>query len=344
MQDENWKILEETRSSILRYGIGLVAVVLALLLTLPLSPIVKPTIFPLFLLAVAVSAWYGSLGPGLLATGLAVAVIDYFFIPLTSRLTVNLDDFVRLAVFVLVALAISSLAAGRRRREQALRQSELKFRSVAQAANDAVITADDRGYIIFWNRGAQTIFGYEEKEVVGKPLTILIPERFREAHSRGLERLSATGETTMLGKTVELHGLRRDGSEFPLELSLGTWHAAGGIFYSGIIRDITRRKQAEQAMQKAHAELETRVQERTAELSIANAELRQEISAHRQAEEQNKSSSGSSRTRQGAGSLAPDGAASPKRAEDSRGTAARDYLASSSSLEVSGSCSGSHNV
>jgi PAS domain S-box-containing protein len=286
MRDENWKILEETRSPILRYGISLVAVVLALLLTLLLSPIVKSTVFPLFFVVVAVSAWYGGPGPGLLATGLSVAVIDYFFIPLASRLTVNLDDFVRMAVFVLVALAIGSLAAGHRRREQALWQSELTFRSVAQAANDAVITADDRGYIIFWNRGAQVIFGYEEKDVVGKPLTILMPERYREAHSRGLERLKATGETTMLGKTVELHGLRRDGSEFPLELSLGTWHAAEGIFYSGIIRDITRRKQAEQALRKAHAELEARVQERTAELSAANAELRKEISAHQQAEEQ----------------------------------------------------------
>jgi PAS domain S-box-containing protein len=222
----------------------------------------------------------------LLATGLAVAVIDYFFRFLAGRLTFNLDDFVWLTVFVLVAVVISSLAAAHKRGEQALRQSELRFRSVAQAANDAVITADDRGDIIFWNRGAQTIFGYEEKEVVGKPLTILMPERYREMHYKGLQRLSATGESTMIGKTVELHGLRRDGSEFPLELSLGTWHPAEGIFYSGIIRDITMSKQAQQELRTAHAELEARVQERTVELSIANAELRQEISAHQQAEEQ----------------------------------------------------------
>lgn len=276
----------DPRSPILRYGIALVAVVLALLLTLLLSPIIKPIVFPLFFVAVAVSAWYGGLGSGLLATGLAVAVIDYFFRSLAGRLTFNLDDFVWLAVFVLVALVISSLAAARKRDEQALRQSELRFRSVARAVNDAVITADDRGHIIFWNRGAQTIFGYEEKEVVGKPLTILMPERYREMHSRGLQRLSATGESTMIGKTVELQGLRRDGSEFPLELSLGTWHPAEGIFYSGIIRDITAPKQAEHELRAAHAELEARVQERTAALSIANEELRQEISAHRQAEEQ----------------------------------------------------------
>jgi PAS domain S-box-containing protein len=276
----------DPRSPILRYGIALVAVVLALLLTLSLSSIIKPIVFPLFFVAVAVSAWYGGLGSGLLATGLAVPVIDYFFRSLAGRLTFNLDDFVWLAVFMLVALVISSLAAARKRGEQALRQSELRFRSVAQAANDAIIIADDRGDIILWNRGAQTIFGYQEKEVVGKSLTILMPERYREMHSTGLQRLSATGESTMIGKTVELHGLRRDGSEFPLELSLGTWHPAEGIFYSGIIRDITMRKQAQQELQTAHAELEARVQERTAELSIVNAELRQEISAHQRAEEQ----------------------------------------------------------
>ncbi len=126
----------------------------------------------------------------MLATGLAVAVIDYFFRSLAGRLPFNLDDFVWLVVFVLVAPVISSLAAARKRGEQALRKSELRFRSVAQAANDAVIISDDRGHILFWNRGAQTIFGYEEKEVVGKPLTILMPERYREMHSRGLRRVN----------------------------------------------------------------------------------------------------------------------------------------------------------
>ena len=72
-----------------------------------------------------------------------------------------------------------------------------------------------------------------------------MPPRYRDAHQRGLERLCDTGESHLLGQTVELHGFRQDGSEFPLELSLATWHTEDGIFYSGILRDITERKWAE---------------------------------------------------------------------------------------------------
>jgi PAS domain S-box-containing protein len=274
-----------TQSPILRYGIALVAVAIALLLTLPLSPLIKPTVFPLFFVAVMVSAWYGGLGPGLLATGLATAAIDYFFTPVPGVFT-DIDALSRLAVFVLVALLTSILTAGWNRADQALRESELRFRSVTQSATDAIIVADGFGNIIFWNNGGQFIFGYEEGEVIAKPLTFLMPARYRDAHSKGLERLRATGESKMIGTTVEVHGLRKDGQEFPLELSVATWKSGLRTFYGGIIRDITRRKQAEEALRKAHAELEARVQERTAELSEANAQLMQEIHARQQAEEQ----------------------------------------------------------
>ncbi|PYJ71330.1 MAG: hypothetical protein DME76_02440 [Verrucomicrobia bacterium] len=80
--------------------------------------------------------------------------------------------------------------------------------------------------------------------------------------------------------------MRKDGQEFPLELSVATWQSGQGTFYGGIIRDITKRKQAEEALRKAHVELEARVQERTTELSRANTELRQEVNAHQQAETQ----------------------------------------------------------
>src|ERR1041385_8582034 len=72
-----------------------------------------------------------------------------------------------------------------------------------------------------------------------------MPERYREAHRNGLERFKATGEARVVGKAVELHGLRKDGSEFPLDLSLASWGTDQGQFFSSIIRDITERKQAE---------------------------------------------------------------------------------------------------
>ncbi|MCZ6671398.1 MAG: PAS domain S-box protein [Verrucomicrobia bacterium] len=133
--------------------------------------------------------------------------------------------------------------------------SEERFRSVTQSANDAIIAADSSGTIVSWNQGAQTIFGYSEEEVSSKPLIFLMPERYRDKHQEGMKRLKATGKPRVIGKTVELHGLRKDGSEFPLELSLSTWSTEEGSFYSGIIRDITERKQAEAALQETQKQL-----------------------------------------------------------------------------------------
>ncbi len=143
-----------------------------------------------------------------------------------------------------------------KRTEEALRESEIKFRSITQSAADAIISADSDDNIISWNKGAQTIFGYTEEEALGKSLIIIMPERYRDAHKKGLERVNSTGETRIIGKTVELVGMRKDGSEFPLELSLSTWKIGTRRLYSGIIRDVTGRKQAEEKLKQTLAELE----------------------------------------------------------------------------------------
>ncbi|MCE8428505.1 MAG: PAS domain-containing sensor histidine kinase [Candidatus Methanoperedens sp.] len=132
------------------------------------------------------------------------------------------------------------------------KESEEHFHSIIQSANDAIITADSKGDIIFWNNGAQNLFGYRDEEVKGKNLTFLIPERYRDAHQKGMERLLSTGVPHFIGKTVELWGLRKDGSEVIIELSLSTWKTGDKVFYSGILRDITERKYLE----KLHLENE----------------------------------------------------------------------------------------
>ena len=144
----------------------------------------------------------------------------------------------------------------RKRAEEVLRESEIRFRSVTQSAADAIISADSADNIISWNKGAQIVFGYTEEEAVGKPLIILIPERYREAHQRGLERVNSTGETRIIGKTVELSGLRKNGIEFPLELSVSTWKIGERRFYTAIIRDIAERKHAEETLKNYAAKLE----------------------------------------------------------------------------------------
>lgn len=139
----------------------------------------------------------------------------------------------------------------RKRAEEALRESEMRFRSITESANDAIISADSRGLIHFWNRAAERMFGYKQEEILGQSLVSIIPERYREAHSRGMKRFHETGESKVIGKTVELSALRKDGSEFPVELSLASWRTAKGVFVSGIIRDISERKQTEAELRKA---------------------------------------------------------------------------------------------
>src|SRR2546427_8975050 len=130
--------------------------------------------------------------------------------------------------------------------QQELRASELRFRSVVQSAADAIILADEQAKIVSWNNGAETIFGYREDEIVGAGLESLMPEAYRERHRAGFERYRTTGRSHLVGRTVELEGLKKDGTVFPLELSLAAWRSNEGTYFTGIIRDITERKHAEQ--------------------------------------------------------------------------------------------------
>jgi len=128
----------------------------------------------------------------------------------------------------------------------ALRESEAKFRSVMESAIDAIISADAEGRIRSWNSAATALFGFPEAEMLGHPIEAIIPERYRDSHQAGIHRVSSGGPSHVIGKTVELSALRKDGTEFPVELSLATWLLDEQRYYTGIIRDISERKQAEQ--------------------------------------------------------------------------------------------------
>ncbi len=138
----------------------------------------------------------------------------------------------------------------RARAEEALRMSEERFRSVTQSAHDAIISIDSAGAILSWNAGATAIFGYAEHEALGQPLTLIIPPRYHAAHAQGVARLIGGGASRVIGRPVELQGLRKDGTDVPVELSLATWTTTEGTFFSGIIRDITERKRAEDAQHR----------------------------------------------------------------------------------------------
>ena len=154
--------------------------------------------------------------------------------------------------------------------------TEMKFMSIAESANDAIISADSEGMIQSWNKAAENIFGYAEREVLGGPLTIIVPDQYKSLHDEGIKRVSQGGEHHVIGNTVELTGLHKNGKEFPIELSLSTWAVNNQMFYSGIIRDITERKQDEEKLkihQRQLAEKAQQLEKLNLEVSSKNEQL-----------------------------------------------------------------------
>jgi PAS domain S-box-containing protein len=141
----------------------------------------------------------------------------------------------------------------RKRTEEALRQSETRYRSVLHSATDAIVTADSSGIIMGWNSGAERIFGYSYTEAVGQPLTAIMPLYRHAGPTNGIKRTDSGGDQDFIGKTVELKGLRKDKNVFPIELSLSTWETKSGQFFTGIIRDITERKRSEEALKESQS-------------------------------------------------------------------------------------------
>jgi PAS domain S-box-containing protein/putative nucleotidyltransferase with HDIG domain len=139
-----------------------------------------------------------------------------------------------------------ALSIERSRAEQRLVQSEQRLRVATTAMRDAFILIEgDAGTIVAWNPAAEAMFGYGADEAIGKAVhDIIVPGRDREAARRGLEHFNATGEGPLVGRTLELEALRRDGSEFSIELSLSAMGLGGTWCGVGIARDITERKQA----------------------------------------------------------------------------------------------------
>jgi PAS domain S-box-containing protein len=142
----------------------------------------------------------------------------------------------------------------RRRADQALRVSEERFRTLAETASDAIITIDEQSIIIFINPATERIFGYSQSEMVGANMTMLMPEYLKHLHEAGLSRYVETGRKHISWESVELPGLHKNGHEIPLELSFGEFERDDRRFFTGIARDISERKRAEEALRRAREE------------------------------------------------------------------------------------------
>lgn len=172
---------------------------------------------------------------------------------------------------------LSSIALLNSRNIEALTSSEERFRSVVESARDAIVSINNEGHVIFWNQSAEKLFGYTSDEFIGEPVTRIIPQKFHQAHKDALKRAVGQGKLSLVGKTQKYNGIKKDGSEFPLEISLASWKSSEDIFFTGIIRDISEHIQVENFLKNARAELENQVVERTSKLITLNSKLRNEI-------------------------------------------------------------------
>lgn len=144
----------------------------------------------------------------------------------------------------------------RTRAEQEISAREHRFRAIAESTPDAVVLTDGDFKIIYWNSGAQKIYGYAENEVLGRDIIMLIPERDRARDKNGREQYLAQGTSRAILQTIETNNLRSDGTEFFSEVSTFAWREGDRAFFGAIIRDISERKQKEEEHKKTSAFLE----------------------------------------------------------------------------------------
>ncbi|MET0119132.1 MAG: diguanylate cyclase [Sedimenticola sp.] len=154
-----------------------------------------------------------------------------------------------------------------------LRDSEEMGQAVIENMLDGLITIDEKGTIQSCNRAVLQLFGYEQAELLGQNVSLLMPEPFRSQHDQYLGNYRTTGEAKIIGIGRELPGLHKDGSQFPLELGVTSIELSKQRIFVGVLHDITDRKKAEESQRQAMQELERRVEERTVELRLANKAL-----------------------------------------------------------------------
>ncbi len=138
--------------------------------------------------------------------------------------------------------------------DQSLQESQLRNQSLVDSALDGVISMDKEGRIIAWNPQASVIFGYSLEQALGCEVAeLIVPPNYREAHRQGIARFIKTGIPTIISSRIEVSGMRVDGSEFPMELSIAAIEQESGYFFSAYIRDISERKHMEEKLSDSHA-------------------------------------------------------------------------------------------
>src|SRR3954447_2648591 len=164
------------------------------------------------------------------------------------------DDADVMEVISVVASPLGAFLQGRRAEDE-LRASELRFRAVAESAAEGIVSADERATIVYANPAAHRMFGWGEDDLIGQPTTALVPDDQVEAHRIGFERYLANGRPELTGRLAELTAKRRDSSKFPIEVSVSAWDVGGRRFLTALVRDISERRDAQDALRMSQGAL-----------------------------------------------------------------------------------------
>jgi PAS domain S-box-containing protein len=164
-------------------------------------------------------------------------------------------------------------------------KAELKFQLAVEAAPNAMLMVNQQGRITLVNAQMEKLFGYSREELIGMPIEALVPEQFRARHAGLREDFLAGPQARPMGAGLDLYALRKDGTEVPVEIGLNPIETEEGVWVLGAIVDISERKRSEEALRRAHDELELRVQTRTAQLLQAIDQLNLQMSERWRAEE-----------------------------------------------------------
>jgi PAS domain S-box-containing protein len=215
--------------------------------------------YPALLAAILLSALYCGRGPALVCLAICSVLSLYFLVePAYSFRIENPTMRVQFVLRVAMGLVISLVGLDRRIVRESLKDSAQRTQLIVDTALDAVVAMNRQGVITEWNPQAEAIFGWQRAEVLGRDMvSLVIPERYRVPDRRGLRQMLDAGSSRFLGSRMELIAIRRDGSEFPVELSITRFHSGGEDCLSGFVRDISERKAAEAELRASEARLRT---------------------------------------------------------------------------------------
>lgn len=270
----------------LRYGLAPATVALAAAAGVLLAPVVSSeTLYLLLVPAVLIAASFGGLGPGLAATALGLLAGLLVF---TAHPQFTPADMVNAVAFAAIGAGVAwigmSLRENRIRANASTQDAlarEAHVQSILDTIPDAMVVIDELGTMQSFSSAASRLFGYVAEEVLGKNIKMLMPSPYRESHDGYLERYFRTGERRIIGIGRVVVGERKDGSTFPMELSVGEMNSGNRRFFTGFIRDLTERQRTEARLQELQTEL-VHISRLTAMGEMASAlahELNQPLSA-----------------------------------------------------------------